>query len=671
MATAASQVLPITLAGEYRADGAFRALNRDLATAKVGAAQAKQEMASLSAASQNLSGAFIRTGQNVQFLGKQAGASTYLFQGLGFQINDIATGLAMGQSPFQILAQQGGQVYQVLSMQEGGVGGALKTIKERILEIATPGRLVVAGFAAAAGAAYLLYRAISSNAPTAEQALEEQGRLLDIVKTAYHDASKAAGEFYDQSKKVTTLQAQQNIIALQNQLRSASEGAVKSLTRPTSVASEIPLPPGTQAIEDAKVGASNFRELNSAIDAFNASARSATDIQTFRDVVAAIGIAAAVTNPELAKTAAELLNNTKAMGELALATQKAEAALRLLTGTATKEDRKLLGIAVNAAINGYDQLIQRTKDRISELKLEAETAGQTGNAVLALKLQHDAERAAKQAHVKVNQKVLDQLKEELVLRTNLKAAAELQSNITFEREQLGHTPAEASIAEAFRSAKLDVNSAQGEFLAGQMRVNQALTQTRDISRDALKGFINDMRQGKSALEATLGILDRFTSKLIDMAVDDLVAKAFGGKTGGGFGLANIFGAIFGGGSPSPVPIDAVYAPGNAAGTDNWRGGPTWVGEKGPELLNLPRGSQIIPNHRAKRAADNMAGGGPIMVRPNVVIHNYANAEVDTSTNDDGDMELTVRALVRDETASGRTNGINNAKYGQRPRVRAR
>jgi hypothetical protein len=42
---------------------------------------------------------------------------------------------------------------------------------------------------------------------------------------------------------------------------------------------------------------------------------------------------------------------------------------------------------------------------------------------------------------------------------------------------------------------------------------------------------------------------------------------------------------------------------NAGGTSNWRGGPTWVGEKGPEILNLPRGSRITPNNRA------MAGGG--------------------------------------------------------------
>ncbi|HEY8745070.1 MAG TPA: hypothetical protein VIU62_18430, partial [Chloroflexota bacterium] len=33
---------------------------------------------------------------------------------------------------------------------------------------------------------------------------------------------------------------------------------------------------------------------------------------------------------------------------------------------------------------------------------------------------------------------------------------------------------------------------------------------------------------------------------------------------------------------------------NAGGTDNWRGGQTWVGEDGPELLTLPRGSRITP-----------------------------------------------------------------------------
>ena len=33
---------------------------------------------------------------------------------------------------------------------------------------------------------------------------------------------------------------------------------------------------------------------------------------------------------------------------------------------------------------------------------------------------------------------------------------------------------------------------------------------------------------------------------------------------------------------------------NASGTDSWSGGSTWVGEEGPELVSLPRGSSITP-----------------------------------------------------------------------------
>jgi len=43
----------------------------------------------------------------------------------------------------------------------------------------------------------------------------------------------------------------------------------------------------------------------------------------------------------------------------------------------------------------------------------------------------------------------------------------------------------------------------------------------------------------------------------------------------------------------------------ANGTINAPGGMALVGERGPEIVNLPRGSQVIPAHRSK----NMAGGG--------------------------------------------------------------
>ncbi|PKN97752.1 MAG: hypothetical protein CVU43_17015 [Chloroflexi bacterium HGW-Chloroflexi-5] len=59
---------------------------------------------------------------------------------------------------------------------------------------------------------------------------------------------------------------------------------------------------------------------------------------------------------------------------------------------------------------------------------------------------------------------------------------------------------------------------------------------------------------------------------------------------------------------------------NAQGTDYWRGGYTWVGEEGPEILNIPRGSQIIPNDEigksvakvSKQDASDKTGEGDII-----------------------------------------------------------
>ena len=39
---------------------------------------------------------------------------------------------------------------------------------------------------------------------------------------------------------------------------------------------------------------------------------------------------------------------------------------------------------------------------------------------------------------------------------------------------------------------------------------------------------------------------------------------------------------------------------NAGGTDNWRGGLTWVGEAGPELVRLPQGSEIMSNQESRQ-----------------------------------------------------------------------
>lgn len=75
-----------------------------------------------------------------------------------------------------------------------------------------------------------------------------------------------------------------------------------------------------------------------------------------------------------------------------------------------------------------------------------------------------------------------------------------------------------------------------------------------------------------------------------------------------------FGAIksfFGFGSEDKTPVEQAEAekPGhNATGTNYWRGGPTWVGERGPELINAPKGTRIASNYESRNMV-NPAGAG--------------------------------------------------------------
>lgn len=48
--------------------------------------------------------------------------------------------------------------------------------------------------------------------------------------------------------------------------------------------------------------------------------------------------------------------------------------------------------------------------------------------------------------------------------------------------------------------------------------------------------------------------------------------------------------------------DPKYVSYNAAGDKNWRGGWTWLGEGGPELVRLPQGSQIYSNQESMQIA---------------------------------------------------------------------
>lgn len=82
---------------------------------------------------------------------------------------------------------------------------------------------------------------------------------------------------------------------------------------------------------------------------------------------------------------------------------------------------------------------------------------------------------------------------------------------------------------------------------------------------------------------------------------------------------------------------------NATGTNNWRGGVTWVGEKGPELLEVPRGARILPNKESVSVSGRQSTKERIKGAVNVTIAKLADQVI---VRDESDIERIGETLVQ-------------------------
>ena len=82
------------------------------------------------------------------------------------------------------------------------------------------------------------------------------------------------------------------------------------------------------------------------------------------------------------------------------------------------------------------------------------------------------------------------------------------------------------------------------------------------------------------------------------------------------------GWLMGGGANAAAPA-SVTPQGHAMGTSYTRGGLTWVGERGPELVNLPSGARVHNAVDSRRMADGGAVGGA-----SITNHIYVQNDID-------------------------------------------
>lgn len=197
--------------------------------------------------------------------------------------------------------------------------------------------------------------------------------------------------------------------------------------------------------------------------------------------------------------------------------------------------------------NEFDRAVNSITKHIAIMNADAAAVGKTAGEMEKLRTQAQLEDAARQAGIPIIGKQAEKFKE---LSEQARRAADalafrkLQNDIGFERGQIGRSVDEQAVFSRLRGAGIDADSEQGRFLAAELRLNDALRETKDLASSALKGFITDVMSGKSAMEALSGVFDKFAAKALDKGVDMLMSGIFGGMSGGGQGGFGILGKLF-------------------------------------------------------------------------------------------------------------------------------
>lgn len=279
--------------------------------------------------------------------------------------------------------------------------------------------------------------------------------------------------------------------------------------------------------------------------------------------------------------------------------------------------------------DAYDRATEAIDKHIARLQADASAQGLGAAAQAQMRTEATLTTAAMQAYGKVTPEVAAEISD-FAKRTRDAATAletaKVAASIEFGAKTAFLTSDDVSIARQLAGIYgNDVTAALGSSEAAALRMVNSMQQIGQIGQDITRGifadFTQQIRNGASAMDALksagVNALGKLSDKLAQMAADQLWSSAFGGG-GGGFNIGSLFGA--GGSGSVPTWSSGLGAgtgglpfPMFANGTNSAPGGLSIVGEKGPELLNIPRGSQVIPNDVLKSGGMGGSVSAPVTI----------------------------------------------------------
>lgn len=219
----------------------------------------------------------------------------------------------------------------------------------------------------------------------------------------------------------------------------------------------------------------------------------------------------------------------------------------------------------------YQRQVQAIKDTFAKTELPA---AQLTQALQLMADAHEKDVQAIKERLDPAQQYLKDLQTELDL-INAKTQAERDA-IEFRKQFPTATEAQADAA-ARMKAQLD-------------ETQQVIENNNELRQSFEDTFVSILDGSKSAGEAFKDFADSIVQQLLKIAAQKAAIALFGEpNTAGGGLLGNLL----------------SFLPGFAGGTNFAPGGLAVVGEHGPEVVNLPRGSQVVPTNQVGAMGRNV------------------------------------------------------------------
>lgn len=584
------------------------------------------------------------------------------------QFNDIGVTLASGMSPWMVAIQQGTQLNQVLGNQ--GLRGTVGLLGGALSSLLNPVSLVTIAVIGLGGTAVqALYDWYASGEKTAEQ-LKQQEELIRRVADRWGDTIPAVQAYIEQLDKA---KEKQDLLSARDAIRDdLYQGAREQLAELTAMQAAYIADLRQVGDEEKNVQALQeaFKNLTNRIADGTAGARDAVAVSdALNDTMLAgqpvsLDLAAALATlaGALAGVSSQARDANSQIGELLNRTGRTKddnafpATIRL-PGSAPAPTKRTdpyfddadasfnrAGKAAERARDAYRDLIKNAQDRLNQMRLEVEVAGEVGIKADALRFKQKllADAMDKGRTISAAQRgEIDKLAEEYARLAEAQAKARLQQDLLFDRQQMFRTSTDQLIADMMRGAGLEIDF--DSAIAGAIRLNEQMQQTRelleDIASEITSGLKDALSDGKLEWrelgDIALNVLQRIADQLIKMATDQIIAglmrTIFGGLGSGAGGDA--WAGLRSTTGSAAVSGSALSAPGGLPAFEVNR----QVAEK---IAPLRNGMEGRSGMAARAAANRNDAPGNIKV------------DVGVSVDESGNLQAFVRKVSQETAARG-------------------